>query len=193
MGWTSTHKPEGQTAKQFLIEQFTKDEEHNTWKVLKSAVKLTVGYFQIEHVIKATGKRQVFALVVHITHTPSEYHNITWKEVDESMGPYEVDCPLDILNGLDEPENEYSRQWRENVRAFHASKKQLPKDGQWVQFERPIKFSDGKHRALFQCKKQNRKTYFVSDSDGVSVKITRRALQGEGVTVHNQKPQAVAV
>lgn len=193
MGWDSEHKPEGVTVKQFIRAKLNYEDDKQKRTVLKDAAKFGNYFAQVESINKATGARSVWAMVVEVTLTPSDYHNITYKYVDESMGPYTVDCPLNILDGLDPPENDYSAQWRERVRAFHASKKQLPKDGQWVQFNRPIKFSDGKHRAVFQCRKQNRKTYFVSDSDGVSVKITRRALQGEGVTVHNQKPQDVAV
>ena len=47
-----------------------------------------------------------------------------YKPVAEDEGPREVDCPLKYITELvPEPANEWSREWRERVRAFHASKR----------------------------------------------------------------------
>lgn len=46
-----------------------------------------------------------------------------YKDIDESMGPCELDCPLSVLDAtpLHDPENsQYAVQWRERVRAYHA-------------------------------------------------------------------------
>lgn len=40
-----------------------------------------------------------------------------YKPMDESMGPCEVDCPLEYLNEATEPVNDWAREWRERVRA----------------------------------------------------------------------------
>lgn len=45
-----------------------------------------------------------------------------YKDVDESMGMYQVNCPLSYLDGLSDPPCEYSREWREKVRAHHAQR-----------------------------------------------------------------------
>ena len=42
-----------------------------------------------------------------------------YKDIDESMGPYEVDCPLSYLDDLTPAANDYSRDWRSAVRKFH--------------------------------------------------------------------------
>ena len=43
-----------------------------------------------------------------------------YKDVDESTGPHYFNCPLSYLEGLTEPCNDYSRDWREEVRKHHA-------------------------------------------------------------------------
>jgi hypothetical protein len=49
-----------------------------------------------------------------------------YKDMDESMGPVEVNCPLSFLSQASEPEG-YAVEWRERVRAHHAAKKARPK------------------------------------------------------------------
>lgn len=46
-----------------------------------------------------------------------------YKPVDESMGPNEVDCPLKFLD-IPLKDVGYAKQWRENVVAYHAKRKQ---------------------------------------------------------------------
>lgn len=57
-----------------------------------------------------------------------------YKDLEESMGPCEVDCPLRFLDMVPPPDpaiHPYAAGWRENVRAFHAGKlerKRITKD-----------------------------------------------------------------
>jgi hypothetical protein len=44
-----------------------------------------------------------------------------FKDVDESMGPREVSCPLKFFAMVPEPDSPVARQWRERVRAWHAA------------------------------------------------------------------------
>lgn len=49
-------------------------------------------------------------------------HGYGYKDMDESMGPCEKDCPLSLLALCDEPPNEWAKTWREEVRAYHAAR-----------------------------------------------------------------------
>lgn len=52
---------------------------------------------------------------------------LTWwgyKDVDETMGPIDVDCPLSLLDQCDEPLNEWATDWRARVRLYHERKKE---------------------------------------------------------------------
>lgn len=46
-----------------------------------------------------------------------------YKDMDESMGPVEVDCPLRLIDKAGPPPNDWARDWREKVRAYHARRK----------------------------------------------------------------------
>jgi hypothetical protein len=44
-----------------------------------------------------------------------------YKDIDESMGPVEVNCPLSFLDGLS-PATGFATKWRERVKKYHASR-----------------------------------------------------------------------
>jgi hypothetical protein len=46
-----------------------------------------------------------------------------YKDLCESMGPCEVNCPLSFLELAPVPDGEYAAGWREKVREYHAAKK----------------------------------------------------------------------
>lgn len=48
-----------------------------------------------------------------------------YKDIDEDMGPVDVDCPLKYLGMVDPPTNDYSREWRDRVREHHGVRPQL--------------------------------------------------------------------
>ena len=76
-------------------------------------VKITVWEY-------ADGKPTVRYIAVHLLGKS----NGDWgsKDMDETSGPYNYDCPLSYLDEATEPANEWARQWREKVRAHHATK-----------------------------------------------------------------------
>ena len=48
-----------------------------------------------------------------------------YKDVDESMGPCELSCPLGYINlAQPGPDDECARNWRQRVRDYHAERKQ---------------------------------------------------------------------
>jgi len=42
-----------------------------------------------------------------------------YKDIDETAGPNAVNCPLSYIEMCTEPNNDYSREWRERVRQYH--------------------------------------------------------------------------
>ena len=52
-------------------------------------------------------------------------HQLLYKDVEESMGPNEVDCPMRIMNQLEghPPIGEYSASWRERALRRHQDMK----------------------------------------------------------------------
>lgn len=49
-----------------------------------------------------------------------------YKDIEESMGPVDVDCPLKYIEMVSghEPMNDYSRKWRERVREYHVLRRE---------------------------------------------------------------------
>lgn len=63
---------------------------------------------------------EVFALVCPVSSYRGEF---IVKEQDETMGPYDVKCPVRILDLLTETDSEYANEWRARCRAYQAAAK----------------------------------------------------------------------
>lgn len=95
-----------------------------------------------------------------------------FKDVTESMGPYEVNCPLGYLDMVPEAPNEWGRQWRERVRAYHARQSR--------------RLEVGRTYALLNCKGITRATIvglrpLVGDADDGGRYRLRKALVGHEI------------
>jgi hypothetical protein len=69
--------------------------------------------------------------------------------MDESMGPYECDCPAEILDLPPPTDAQHALQWRarcrENAVARRAEAAQpSPRAGQMIVFAEPLSFADGR-------------------------------------------------
>lgn len=95
-------------------------------KVLCSCMKGNVYYAVIERTWEDDTPREVWAAVAHTNYSPKSKHdNFAIKEIDETMGPYDLDMPEKYLDMLTEPYNDFAREWREKCRAQIAHKKAL--------------------------------------------------------------------
>jgi hypothetical protein len=66
-----------------------------------------------------------------------------YKPADESMGPYESDCPLKLIAMLPEPPNQYAADFRERVKAFHYSRSDKRKKRNAIQIGETIALRPG--------------------------------------------------
>lgn len=158
MGWTYTHR--GSTPlKDFLTDQINCENEHGRWLLLDSAiVKIRTAYMAVEIIQrdKATGQldtatRKVVAFVFLLDYRPNEPdYDMGYKDMDESVGPYESECPERILKLLTPTDHEYAVQWRQRCWDNIVKKKsfRLVKDA--VIETRPISFLDGGTRSRFR-------------------------------------------
>lgn len=158
MGWTYTYK--GKTpVKEFLTEQVNCENEHGRWTLLDIAiVKMRTAYMAVEITRrdKATGRldtatRKVVAFVFLLDYRSSDPdYDMGYKDMDESVGPYESECPARILKLLTPTDHEYAVQWRQRCWDNIAKKKsfRLVKDA--IIETRPISFQDGRARSRFR-------------------------------------------
>lgn len=131
MGWTSYHvDPKYKNGKPYIDRKEECDKLFNQqmvtmesrepigkYEVIKSAVAGTTYYAAVKMTKFAEPeKATIFAVVVLTQIDNSSHYNFSYKDMEESMGPYKYDCPVGILNILSPTENKYALEWREKCR-----------------------------------------------------------------------------
>jgi hypothetical protein len=119
MGWTGSYEWTSATAVHAeLLDQLTR----SGFTVLGKAATSYGRNFYVAIEKPDVPATMFVAIVSGGRATGRRGDDIMWgyKDMDESMGPYEYDCPLALLDKLGPPPNEWAANWREKVRAFHA-------------------------------------------------------------------------
>lgn len=169
MGWTYNHRGSGISVSEHLMDSGVfkwSDDAPCTYKVLKTAlVKLKTFYAAIECINKTTGERRVFAaiILIHMINRGRDYHNFGYKDMDETCGPVESECPASILDLLTPTDSEYAQEWRERCRENLQSKMDFPKIkcGDKIKFDHPIRFTNGAEETQFTVLDTNRGKSFI--------------------------------
>lgn len=136
---------------EYLDAQFTFEGTECRCCVLRSAlVRLRTYYAAVERV-QADGDRQVSAVVCLVRYNPNDREGYVfgYKDMDETMGPVESECPVVILDLLTPTDAPYALAWRARCRARAderraAGRRPRPRPGQTVVFDEPIAFRDGR-------------------------------------------------
>lgn len=156
MGTTCSYKPPGQPLVDFFVEHGVlrwSNENPRAYRVLDTAlVKLSEFYVALEVVEKATGKRDVVALVIKVKmfREDASGFNFCWRDMDESMGPTATNCPERILKLLTLTDNAYALEWRRACWEKITKRKLVPplKKDVVLNFRTPVPFSSGKQDKL---------------------------------------------
>ena len=122
MGWTG-RAYYGTTRKERLekmLEVYNWEDETRKVETIDSALIGTTAYAAIRRTEKATGETSITAAVI-LSHMGGKNELVT-KEMGESMGPGEYDCPKRILDKLTATESEWANEWRRKCRERLASK-----------------------------------------------------------------------
>ena len=135
MGWTGTRREKGLSDREFFAREFPSVQITDSHRG-----KSGVTWLRCER--EKNGEKTAFILSVLTQWHPKDRYNFAYKDVDESMGPLDFDCPLRMLDGLPDPINEYSAKWRERVREYHRQQAARPKleFGDVVKFDEPLNF-----------------------------------------------------
>lgn len=88
------------------------EETGDKCRVLKSSMVGSTWYGACER-IRPDRTTYVFAGVCLTRLDSKEYCNFGYKDMDESMGPFQRDCPVSILNMLSPRDDKYAVEWRE--------------------------------------------------------------------------------
>lgn len=150
MGSTSTYRAPGQTDREFWQGELSKGS-----KILDCAtIRLPAGggdcwtsvfYAAVQQPDDATyAPGETWALVALQWRGRGDY-NFTYKDMSETMGPCEAECPTRILDLLTPTDSEWANEWRERCRSAAERKASVPKvkKGDRIRFVEPIAFTSG--------------------------------------------------
>ena len=155
MGWTGVSIREvGRTAEEIRAYLKNDMESGGYLKVLDISKKGNVVYMAVQNV----EKKHIFATVTLISISDGEF---MWKDMDETVGPCEDDCPKKILDQLSPTTSEYALEWRKRCRAKLALGKVKYHHGDVLEFPNEISFSNGFKGKTFILYKEGRKTMFL--------------------------------
>jgi len=131
MGWTGLHRERGTSDLDFFRQEYNDPDNH---KVLDAARNGTTVYLAYQ------SGEEVVGIVVLTQVSRDPYYNFYYKDMDETMGPYEAKCPERILDQLTPTTDENALRWREDCRAYHVERKARPKTrkGDVLVFAQPL-------------------------------------------------------
>jgi hypothetical protein len=153
---------------------------------LGCAVKgMKTAYMAME-IIPPQGERKVIGLVCLLSYRRNDHYNFGYKDMDETMGPCESECPKKILDLLTPTESSYALAWR--ARCFENLEKRQNRlrlqPGRIVKFSAPISFSNGDTRDTFKVK-TTKPLRFTTPGEycDITYKISQRALAQNTFTI----------
>lgn len=134
MGWTSyhaTHYKNGKVDRKAECDAyFMEGLNRGYYEVLKSSMVGSTYYAAVKPLKRYSkdiseneiivdipiNEQQVFGVVFLTSIDSKDYHNFSYKDMEESMGPCYYDCPKGILDLLSPTDSEWANNWRTKCR-----------------------------------------------------------------------------
>jgi hypothetical protein len=182
MGWLTMsryHMGGHATAKAYLDAQFTysRDVDGITkgLKVLGSSCPQNRTYYAAAQVIVDGIGRDVFAIVCKVMWSPNSKtgEHFGYKDMDESMGPCEDNCPRQILDLLTPTTREHALDWRRRCDANLERRARKVEDGDRIKLAAPMTFTDGHVGDEFTVEKRGRRLSLRDPATGGRYRISR--------------------
>jgi len=180
MGWLFVHRDSSQSIADFFK---TELKSPGRYEVLDCVVvKNEVAYLAVRHTNKV-GVSVVGAVVCLLEHATREYNNFGYKDIDETMGPAESECPERILKQLTPLESaayqsmcssvDYAKDWRDRCRSNLPRCIRL-KAGDRLRSLIPVHFGNGQVLTEFVVKDARR--CVMTGADGRLYKLPRELI-----------------
>jgi hypothetical protein len=119
MGWTSLNKPRYQSTVEYFCDKLTSDN--------LSVLDITfVNRREIYAAVKIHSTQEVIALI-YLVQFSKGYHNLSYKDMDETMGPSVSNCPERILKLLTPTDRPHALEWRKRCMNRINRRKNNPK------------------------------------------------------------------
>ena len=163
MGWTSYYRAPGESDRDHLQRELF---DETKARIIDSTTVHGVFYGAVR--MNETG--ETWGLVVLQQRTRAAY-NYCRKEIDETMGPGDFDCPDRILDLLTPTTSTYANEWRQACRENNRRKGSLVKArrGDKVLFAHPMQFSGMVKDGYDTFEFVERSTFYALASDGSRV------------------------
>ena len=176
MGWLSMPLASmgGHTSpKQYLDAQFTyeraaiSENPSHGYRVLESACPGSRAYYAAIQRFDDGAPGEVTAVVCLVRWNPRAKDGFVfaYKDMSESMGPHEADCPLRVLERLTSTNDPVSLDWRRRCFVTIRRRSRKLPDGALIRFSEPIAFSDSTRHELMRVRRQGTRIILTS-SDG---------------------------
>ncbi|WP_230771748.1 DUF6927 domain-containing protein [Sphingomonas sp. Leaf4] len=163
--------------KAYLDDQFTYQrdtpEGSTGLRVLASAVVgVRTYYAAVQATVNGEG-REIFAVVCLVRWNPrnAQGEHFGYKDLDETMGPFEDECPERIMKLLSPTDNESALQWRRRCLANLRLRARPMTEGMRIRFATPISFTNGYSGTDFIVAKRGRQITFRSPEGGGPYRI----------------------
>ena len=119
----------------------------------------------------------VFALVCLVRWNPRdrEGYFFGYKDMDETMGPCEAECPQRILDLIGPTDNEHANDWRRRCRDNLQRRARPIEHGMRIRPSEPLRFTDGHEGTDFIVEKRGRRLAFVDPVTRGRYRISRFA------------------
>ena len=140
MGWTSyralNYRKDGTIDRRAECDAyFMEGLNRGHYRVEKSTMVGSVYYAAVTSLKKYVGNDRyedlpeddqfTFAVVFLTIVDMKDYYNFSYKDMDESCGPFSYDCPESILKLLSPTDNEFALNWRKKCREHLQKRKTL--------------------------------------------------------------------
>jgi hypothetical protein len=191
MGWLYQNDPvEDPVA--YLTDKYNCDGHTRIWLVLAAARVSNTVYIAIRSTDKATAASYVFAAVILISNTKK--HGFGYKDMDESVGPCQCDCPDRIMRLLtpitDLPNPGYAADWlarvaaRKNEKHRQRQRRKSLRVGSVVTLPSAARFSGAITASKFRVADFRRRTpiFEAVGRPGLRYRLTAATLAAATIT-----------
>ena len=200
MGWLYQRDPIDNPLA-YLKAKYNYDCDTHTLQTLDGGRVRNTIYLAVKSTDKKTRCSFVFAAVILISNTRK--HGFGYKDMDETMGPCECDCPqriMHLLSPLDEiPHPGYTAEWRARVAARHDERHQQRQRrnslriGSTVTLQTAVRFPGGATATAFCVAYFRRKTPIFLSLDGPEFYCRLTAATLAAATISELRPAAESV
>ncbi len=173
MGWTGKHREPGMTDREFFEQELPKTLTE-VGRIIDCATVHNTFYAVVENGPDAYQPNTTWIMVVLMQRT-RDWYNLTYKEMDEAMGPAESSCPRRLLELLESrvptPPNDWAAQWRARCwdEAHRTEQAREVKRGTIVHFLKPLRFTDGATLSTLQF---DQRSTFIDPERGCRYHVT---------------------